>query len=213
MLSQIDSEDIDNLDYQQIIDEIKSSITKTYESLLEEIDVKTNLITFVDFLTYLNDKIDELENYADEDVIQNVYKKVKKIYETLSTKHFEILITKKGFKMLREYLEDNDIYYNLYVYTNKIEYIACSLKFSSIELLKQEDEVIDSKSKYKGKQRYEQYLMILHFKLSGKRFNYDSMVKILELQEICKKDIDLEDFYNEIFGMELVYIEQYKINI
>jgi hypothetical protein len=39
------------------------------------------------------------------------------------------------------------------------------------------------------------------------------MVKILELQEICKKDIDLEDFYNEIFGMELVYIEQYKINI
>lgn len=211
MLSQVDSEDNDNLDYQQILDEIKLLITTTNELLLDEYDIKINLNVFVDFLNKFNDKADVLEEYATEEEIENVYKKVKKIYETFDNKHFEILITKKGFKMLREYLENDDIYYNFYVYTKKIEYIAISLKYSSTELLKLVDEVIDSKSKYYKKQRYEQYLMILHFKLSGKRFNYDSMVKILELQEICKKDIVIEDIFNEIFGTEVVYMELYKI--
>ena len=53
--------------------------------------------------------------------------------------------------------------------------------------------------------------MILHYRLSNKRFNYDSMIKILELQEICKKDNDIEIYFKKIFNMELLYINQYNI--
>jgi hypothetical protein len=75
------------------------------------------------------------------------------------------------------------------------------------------DETIDPENKYNKMKRYEQYLLLLHRQLSGKKFNYESMNKILELQEICKNDIEMEDFFNEIFSMELVYMENYKINI
>lgn len=212
MLSQIDSEDNDNLDYQQNIDEIKSLITETYDVLLEETDIKIVLDIFTKYLNNLNEKIEVLEGYIDdEDIIQKVYNKGKKIYEILDDRYFINLVSKKGYKLLKEYLETDDIYYNIFSYTRKIEYIACGLKYSSIELLNQVDDVIKKESKYYGKKRYEQYIMILHYRLSNKRFNYDSMIKILELQEICKKDNDIEIYFKKIFNMELLYINQYNI--
>jgi hypothetical protein len=208
-----------DLDYEQIKMELNVIMEKAksfISSSLGEYEIAS--FALLEFINKFNNLSEQLDNslLGEEPkkaikMRNKIYEKVGKIYRLFDEKVYNKTIDRFGYKYLRKGLEENDIYYNLFFYTKKLEYLEAGLKFSNMELLNIIDETVDPESKYNKMKRYEQYILLLHRQFAGKKFNYNSMIKIFELEDICKKDIELEDFFNEIFGMELVYMEQYKI--
>jgi hypothetical protein len=210
-----------DLDYEQIKTELNIIIEKAKSFISASVgEYEIASFALLEFINKFNNLSEQLDNslLGEEPkkamkMRNKIYEKVGKIYRLFDEKVYNKTIDRFGYKYLRKGLKENDIYYNLFFYTKKIEYLEAGLRYCNMDLLNIIDETVDPNSKYNNMKRYEQYLLLLHKRLSGRKFNNESMIKILELQEICKNDMEMEDFFNEIFGMEFIYMENYKINI
>jgi hypothetical protein len=167
---------------------------------------KNTIKLFLSILDYCYDLIQEIMNLMKrediKDVSQKIYdldQKLNPIYNSMD-KYRNTICSEEGMKRMNrlDFLNEVDIYYNLFISTLCPKYILTALEFSSWETLSIVDCVYYKSGKRNEKKRFETYLSILHIK--------QKMIPELlsngdykRLDHICGKNQEMKNEYAKLF--------------
>jgi hypothetical protein len=140
----LDQEESDS--YQCYIDDINDLISNVLDFVKE--NKEHELIKCCDKLNDLYNQVNELQDILDSDcvddryqIIQDLYNDIDNIYRVMDEKHRDLILSRYGYKMIEKYMEDIDFYYIFYGATKNVEYLICGIKYYSLELLLQTDDI------------------------------------------------------------------------
>jgi hypothetical protein len=164
---------------------------------------------FLSILDHCYDLINEItilmKREGIEDRSQKIFdldQKLNPIYKAID-KYRETLCSEEGMRRLNhlDFLNEVDIYYNLFICTGCPKYILSGLEFSSWETLQIVDCVFYKTGKRNERRRFQTYLSILRIK-HRKNPNLLSERDIRSLATICGKKKEMENEYKKLFDKE-----------
>ena len=200
-------------------DELESKIIEYHRFLREqmepferEIQSNTNLSKniikiFLSILDHSYDLINEIillmKREDVEDRPQKIFdleQKTNPIYKWMD-KYRDMICSEDGLKRMNrlEFLNEVDIYYNMFICSGCPRYILCALEYSPWEMLNRVDFVFFKTGRKNEMKRYQTYLSILCVK-QKKNPNLLNDRDIRYLYKICAKNKELENEYKNLFG-------------
>jgi hypothetical protein len=189
-------------------------IKKEMPLLSKEIQSNSNLTKntiklFLSILDRCYDLINEItilmKREGIEDRSQKIFdldKKLNPIYIIID-KYREHICSEVGVRRLNrlDFLNEVDIYYNLFICTGCPKYILSALEFSSWETLQIVDYLFYKTGKRNERRRFQTYLSILCIK-QKKIPDLLSERDIRSLTRICGKNKIMENEYKKLFDLE-----------
>ena len=200
------NEDLESkiLSYDQFIKKEMSLLQKDIQS---NVHLSKNTIKlFLSILDHCYDLINEItilmKREGIEDRSQKIFdldQKLNPIYKAID-KYRETICSEEGMRRLNrlDFLDEVDIYYNLFICTGCPKYILSGLEFSSLGTLQIVDYVFYKTGKRNERRRFQTYLSILCMK-QKKNPDLLSERDIRSLTRICGKNKELENEYKKLF--------------
>lgn len=193
------------IEYHSFLKEQMRSLEKEIQS---NINLSKNIIKlFLSILDHSYDLINEItllmKREDVEDRSQKIFdleQKTNPIYKWMD-KYRDTICSDDGLKRMNrlDFLNEVDIYYNMFICTGCPRYILCALEYSPWEMLNRVDLVFFKTGRKNEMKRYQTYLSILCVK-RRKNPNLLSDRDIRCLYKICTKNKEMENEYNNLFG-------------
>lgn len=189
------------------IEEYQSFTKEQYEILKKEIDsnehlTKNILKRFISSMNHVYTLINELIILMESNHIENSSKKIYELDQKLNKfyqlidKYQETICSVEGFRRLNhnDFLENVDLYFNLFIVNKEVSYILCALENSSMDMLDVVDYIFFKEERINQRKRYQTYLCVV----------YENVELIRDedmdrLREICKRDIFIEKYFHKLF--------------
>jgi hypothetical protein len=189
------------------IEGYQNFIKEQYEILRKEIDSNEHLTKNIwkRFLSSMNRvytlineiivlmKRNDVENSSKK--IYDLDQKLNKFYQLID-KYEETICSVEGFRRLNHenFLEEVDLYFNLFIVNKDVSYILCALENSSMDMLNVVDYIFFKEDRINKRKRYETYLCVLHENVE--LIGDEDMDR---LREICKRDNLIEKYFDKLF--------------
>lgn len=191
-------------EYQEYIHQQTSHLNKEIQS--NSSLTKYIIKLFLSILDHAYDLINEITILMKREGLSNIHSKTYDLDQKLNPiyllmdKFRNTICSEDGIKRLnrQDFLNEVDIYYNMFICTGNVDYLICSLEYGNEEVMNIVDFIFYKNNKVNKRKRYESYLWILKIKekhhpgfLSQDNWN--------RLRKICKLNLDMEKYFIEIF--------------
>lgn len=193
------------IEYHSFLKEQMRSLEKEIQS---NVNLSKNIIKlFLSILDHSYDLINEItilmRREDVEDGPQKIFdleQKTNPIYKWMD-KYRDTICSDDGLKRMNrlDFLNEVDIYYNMFICTGCPRYILCALEYSPWEMLNRVDFVFFTTERKNEMKRYQTYLSILCVKRK-KNPNLLNDRDIRYLYKICGKNKEMENEYKNLFG-------------
>lgn len=190
--------------YHVFVREQRSLLQKDIQN---NINLTKNIIRiFLSTLDQCYDMINEMRDLMRHEGIEEKERKIFELDEKLNPiyvlmdKYRDSICSEEGMRRLNrlDFLNEVDIYYNLFICTGCPRYILCGLEYSSMEMLNVVDFIFFKEKRKNEMKRYKTYLLILCQK-KRKDPNLLTDKDMKTLSRICSRDEEIKKEFRRLF--------------
>ena len=197
--------EICRLEYNEFLDEYYSKLKREIESNenLSKNIIKLFLHIVSKSYDLINTMIVCLRKYRIENANQQIFEMDQKLnrFYKLMDKYRTAICSESGFSRMNrmDFLNEVDVYYNMFICTKNISYLFCALEYSPLDMLEIVDYMFFNDKQVNKRHRYETYLWILFEKQKTTGVKLMNEDDISRLYIICNRDSRFEKMFKELF--------------